>query len=150
MIEQLVSWLILRMEWVYGYVVNTLNLPSFVGYLVLATLIFIFFYDLYDIYYKRNRHGTALVWLLVVLLIPLGTLIYLAFGRNHLANTAPYLPKPTRTSSQTQVTNGQKKAATTLGTIVGTIAIVAGVIAVGFFIFVTIALIQCARDPKCM
>lgn len=55
-------------------------------------------------------------------------------------NTAP--------SSTFQVT--PKKAGTVLGSIVGVILWISGLIAVGFFVIVTIIAIQCANDPKCM
>ena len=55
-------------------------------------------------------------------------------------NTAP--------SSRFRVT--PKKAGTVLGSVVGAILWISGLMAVGFFVIVTIAAIQCANDPKCM
>ena len=80
----LFNWLIARMGWVYGFVVHTLGLPSFFGYLIIILLIVVFFYDLVDIFMHREATSTALLWLACVLIVPLGTVIYLAFGRRYV------------------------------------------------------------------
>lgn len=161
-INELIRWLIQRMEWVYGFVVNDLHLPSKVGYVIIGFLVVVFFYDLYDIYQQRKKSMPALIWLLVVLLIPLGTLIYLFVGRYFLHNTPlpiePVPPTPTLTSTPTPATEAPaspatvtpKAVTTTVGTIVGVIAAIAGAIGVAFFVLITIAIVQCQNDPKCM
>ncbi len=158
--QQLISWLITRMEWVYGFVVNDLGLSSKIGYAVIILLIGVFFYDLYDIYKHRNTGTEALVWLLIVLIAPLGTLIYLALGWAHIRQAPVIAPQPVATplDNQSPAPNvvmgasgkATKRTATTLGTIVGGIALAAGAIMVVFFVFIGIAMIQCANDPKCM
>jgi uncharacterized protein with PQ loop repeat len=144
-----VSWLINRMQWVYGFVVNDLGLPSQVGYAVLGLLVIIFFYDLFHIYKRRNTGDIALVWLAVLLIVPLGTLIYLFFGRPML-NKLPIRPTLPTVRSKNPLPLPGKKTTTTLGSIVGVIAIVAGAVGLFFFVMVIIALVQCANDPKCM
>lgn len=153
------------MQWVYGFVVGDLGLPSQVGYAVLAVLVAIFFYDLYDIYTQRQKGYQAMIWILVVLLVPLGTLIYLLLGRYFLHRAPlPVVPVPdinptgddaeslpvTQVSAEQASFNTQRKVTTTIGTIVGVIAALAGAAAVFFFIVITIAIIQCQQDPKCM
>lgn len=152
------------MQWVYGFVVNDLGLSSKIGYAVLVLLVLLFFYELYDIYKHRNTGAVALIWLLVVLLLPLGTLVYLGIGRAHIRQAPAQKPQPLppaavptqnpqanlyKQEQGTSVSTG-RKAATTIGSIVGAIALAAGAIAVVFFIFIGIAMIQCANDPKCM
>lgn len=62
--------------------------------------------------------------------------------------TTGTLAQNTAPSSTFQVT--PKKAGTVLGSVVGAILWISGLMAVGFFVIVTIAAIQCANDPKCM
>lgn len=141
------------MQWVYGFVVNTLGLPSVVGYVVLGLLVLLFFYDLYDIYKHRNRGQRALVWILIVILVPLGTLIYLLLGRSNLRQAAPVPQRPLATRTGPYVapsSNKPKTTASVIGSVVAGIALVAGIVVLAIFVLVVVAYIQCMNDPKCM
>jgi hypothetical protein len=142
-------WLMQRLQWVYGFIVSDLGLPSIVGYAVLALLAIVFFYDLYHIYKNRHKGTIVAVWLGVVLLLPLGSLLYLLMGR-YMVKKAPVPIPPSASSYKKNGAVPSKVVPTTLGTILGIIAWVVGAAALGFFILVAIVLIQCANDPKCM
>lgn len=64
--------------------------------------------------------------------------------------TAGNLASPIPQTVSSGFTPQQKAAGTVLGSVVGVILWISGLIAVGFFVIVTIAIIQCANDPKCM
>jgi hypothetical protein len=149
--ELVPNWLIERLQWIYSFIVGTLHLPSYVGYGVGIALVAIFFYDLYDLYQNRNKGEWAGIWLAVVLLIPLGTLLYLFLGRPMLHAKANVKRPPVRSASTTQRRGPTgTQTATAIGSVVGAIAMVVGAVAVVIFIIVVIALVQCANDPKCM
>ncbi len=148
--DTLINWLMYRMKWVYDFLVLDLGIPSFLAWFLLAALVVVFFYDLYDIFRHRNREGAALLWLLIVLLVPLGTLIYLFGGRQLLHNAQPAQMKRYGRTPKAVATPKQKAAVSTIGSIVGGIALVAGVLVLVFLVFIVIAYIQCMNDPKCM
>jgi hypothetical protein len=121
------------------------------GIAIGAVLVGIFLYDLYDLYKNKNRGKAALLWLLIVLLVPLGSIVYLTYGRRDIRNNPVVTKNPAvAVPSSPAVPQKATAAVSLIGTIVGAIAVIAGVLAVGFFIFVTVVMIQCSRDPKCM
>jgi hypothetical protein len=143
------SWLMLRLQWIYGFVVRDLGLPSIIGYAVIASLALAFFYDLYHIYKNRHKGVIVAVWFGVLLLVPLGSLLYILAGR-YMINKVPTPPPRPVSSYPKNVALPSRKVPTTLGTALGIIAWIVGAAAVGFWIFVIVVLIQCANDPKCM
>lgn len=62
--------------------------------------------------------------------------------------TADTLASNITPSATFQIT--PKKAGTVLGSVIGAVLWISGLVVVGFFVIVTIAVIQCANDPKCM
>jgi hypothetical protein len=144
--DTLLSWLVLRMQWLYGFVTNTLGLPVVVGYIALALAIGAFFYSLAHLYKNRYKGSAAALWLAVVILIPLGGVIYAALGQR-MVNATPD-PRPKKFYPSAPMPN--RVIPTTLGSILGFIAMVAGAIAVAVFILIAVAYIQCMNDPKCM
>jgi Ca2+/Na+ antiporter len=178
--EFLITWLIQRLLWVYQILVATLGLPVWAASIVAGTVVLLFFYCLFDLFLHRNKGEIALSWLIIIILIPFATFLYLIFGRAAVRKAPIHLsratstpvshgaPTPEHTTSATAwaspvspvsqqnigIAQQQKKyflgTTTVLGSTIAIIAVAAGAIALVFFIFVIIALIQCANDPKCM
>ena len=150
--DTLINWLIARLNWVYEILVLKLGLPLPLVYVLHGAVFILFFYDLYDIYTQRNKGNSVLGWLAVLLLMPLGSIFYIVFGRNILHNLKVVQPKPKAVASTGKLASKPtaNKAATTIGSIVAVIAIIAGISALVYFIIIVAAMIQCANDPKCM
>ena len=146
----LIAWLIQRLGWIYSFVTRDLQLPSFVGYSIIAILIFIFFFDLIHLFRNRHKGNEVLFWLLVILLVPLGTLAYYLIGRRRLEKMIQPVPTGVSRAQIGRFAKANKAIPTTLGTIIGVIAWIAGSVVIVFFVLVAIALIQCANDPKCI
>ncbi len=93
---QLINWLVFRLRFFYYFPSRTLGLPVWAGYILAITVLILFFFALYDLFNYRNRGSLALLWLIVVLLVPLGSVLYLVFGSKQLRILAvPVLsPKP--------------------------------------------------------
>jgi MFS family permease len=83
---QLINWIILRLRFFY-YLPSDIGLPAWTGYIVAGIVIVLFFWALYELY---NRGSFALFWLGVILIVPLGSVLYLLLGSKQLRS----LPEP--------------------------------------------------------
>jgi hypothetical protein len=163
----LIRWMMTRISIVYGFLTNTLGLPSYIAVALTLFMIALFFYCLFDLFRYRDRGETTLIWLIIVVIVPFSSLLYLIFGftavrKAPIKQTSPPPQPPTSVNPRqpaypAQYATGQpskqKKylgTTTVLGGVIATIALVAGIVALAFFALVVIALIQCANDPKCM
>jgi hypothetical protein len=93
---------------------------------------------------------------------PLLALVFLFFTRKKLGVPSPpntaELPAPQPgvnpgtipAQSASSASINRRAAGTALGTIVGIVLWTSGLLLVGFFVVATLAVIQCANDPKCM
>lgn len=93
--NELYVWLAIRIRWFYNFPVKTLGLPSWYGYLLVTIVVLLFLVAIYDLLKYRDRGYAAILWLAVVVLVPLGSLIYLLIGSRMIRKTPVYVsPKP--------------------------------------------------------
>lgn len=129
---QLINWLVFRLRFFYYFPTRTLGLPVWTGYVLAITVLILFFWALYDLFNYRNRGGLALLWLFVILLVPLGSVLYLVLGAKQLRLLpAPVLsPKPV---TSTVSANRPKVYAPPTSTR-NTTVIVGGIILISFLV----------------
>jgi hypothetical protein len=154
----LVNWLLGRLMFINTFLVFDLGLPVWVASILCGVVVALFFYCLIDLFQHRDKGMAAFVWLMVVLLVPLGTFVYLIFGSPKLHRTPapqPQYVKPGVSGGSGQLSREAPRryfmgTTTALGGAVAIIAVVAGCAVLAFFILILIAYIQCINDPKCM
>jgi MFS family permease len=102
---QLINWLILRLRFFY-YLPSDFGLPTWTGNILAGAVILLFMWALYDLYKFHNRGAYALFWLGVILIVPLGSVLYLLIGSKQLRSLpTPILKKSPVTN---QVTTSQQ------------------------------------------
>jgi len=76
--------------------------------------------------------------------------VYPEATKGVLAATPEPTPVPPQNTTSNLRVTPQRAIGIALGGIISVVLWVSGLIAVGFFVIVTIVIIQCANDPKCM
>lgn len=133
-----------------------------------APLMFLIFYSpfLLALYVLISHHKQiSIVWTIILLgslltgAAPFVALIFLASQRKMLQHpevesSVQHSPTSSTVSASPEGTTGTmglgRKSGTALGTLVGAVLWISGLAVVGFFVIVTLAVIQCSNDPKCM
>lgn len=143
----LMDLLTTKIRW-YGSLIVGLGLPVWVAMAVAIVTIILFVYCAYDLRKYGVLSSDVTWWIAIIILVPLGTILYLYYGRKfldtRLKNYKP--PKSTAKSSKSKT----NKTAITFGSVLSTLAAILGVGALIFFVVIVVVMIQCSRDPKCM
>ncbi|MDX1701328.1 MAG: hypothetical protein R3250_11965 [Melioribacteraceae bacterium] len=128
------------------------GIDSTIGFLGIPTLILTLFTGamIYDALVRPIKN--KLFWIILMLLLGvLATVPYGIWGRNRLitTNAADKESDDTGTPSNEQTLMPLKTEAK-LAAAIALIAKILGVLAIGFFAIVAVAMYQCSRDPKCI